>query len=306
MASQANIASTDPDLRASVALMTNDPMRGQDLQVSWDTAREANRAIWDERAPQHEESYGAAAFAADPTANCVTQELDVLNRFLPGGSVNGLDVLHLQCHIGTDTLSLARAGARVTGLDFSPESLEVARRLARTAGIEARWVQSDALEARSALTGDFDVVFTGIGALIWLNDLDRWAAQVAGLLRPGGVFYIRDGHPMLYTMAEDALPLTVHNRYFANGTAQTWDDETSYHPGVRTKHKRTYEWPHAMSEIIGSLLRAGLRLELFEEGRVLPWRWAPFMEESPEGYVMPAELRDRVPLTYTLVARRSE
>lgn len=284
--------------------MDEQKYEGQDVAVSWEHARDANRAMWDERAPQHEIGYGAAAFAADPTQNWVRSDLDVLEPFLPGGSIKGLDVIHLQCHIGTDTLSLARAGARVTGLDFSGESLAVARRLTQASGLNARWVQADALEARAAVEDDFDVVFTGIGAITWLKDLTVWGRQVADLLRPGGVFYIRDGHPMLYAMDESTLPLTIRNRYFANGTAQTWDDEGSYVDGVATTRTRTYEWPHSMSEIITALLDTGLRLELFREDKVMPWRWGSFMQESPDGYVMPAELRDSVPLTFTGVATK--
>lgn len=171
-------------------------------------------------------------------------------------------------------------------------------RLARALGTGRR------TGARATVRGDFDVVSTGIGALTWLDDLTRWGRQVAGLLRPGGVLYIRDGHPMLYAMDESDLPLRVRNRYFANGTAQTWDDEGSYVAGVTTSRTRTYEWPHSMSEIITALLDAGLRLDLFREDKTLPWRWGSFMRVTPEGYVMPAELRDSVPLTYTLVASR--
>lgn len=277
---------------------------GEDVTISWQDAREANRAMWDERAPQHEIGYGAAAFAADPTQNSVLADLAVLEPFLPRNSIRGLDVIHLQCHIGTDTLSLARAGATVTGLDFSAESLAVARRITDASGLHADWVQADALEARAAVDGDFDVVFTGIGAITWLNDLTRWAQQIADLLRPGGVFYIRDGHPMLYAMDESDLPLRVRNRYFANGTAQTWDDDSSYIAGVTTTRTRTYEWPHSLSEIITALLDAGLRLDLFHEDKEMPWRWGTFMQPTPEGYVMPAELRDTVTLTFTLVASK--
>ncbi|WP_394276585.1 class I SAM-dependent methyltransferase [Luteococcus sp.] len=284
--------------------MNEDTYTGQDMAIDWAAARAANQVMWDERAPQHEVSYGAADFAADPTQNWVEKDLAVLEPFLPGHSIRGLDVIHLQCHIGTDTLSLARAGATVTGLDFSQESLAVARRLTHDSGLDAAWVQADALEARAAVDGDFDVVFTGVGALTWLNDLHQWARQVAALLRPGGTFYIRDGHPMLYAMDESRLPLQVRNRYFANGTAQTWDDDSSYVPGVTTTRTRTYEWPHSMSEIITALLDAGLRLDLFHEDKTLDWQWGTFMKPTPDGYVMPYELRDTVPLTYTLVATK--
>ncbi|WP_300081439.1 class I SAM-dependent methyltransferase [Propioniciclava sp.] len=275
---------------------------GNDVRIAWSAAREANRLNWDDRAPLHEEAYDAHRFAADPDASHVDHDLAVLGQHLPGGTIAGLDVLHLQCHIGTDTISLARRGARVTGIDFSPASLEVAARLAREASVEVTWVESDALAARSALRGDFDVVFTSVGALVWLSDLELWAEQIAALLRPGGVFYVRDGHPMLYALDESGEPLTVRNRYFANGAAQMWDDAGTYVGDGTTEHTRTYEWPHSLSEIIGSLLRAGLRLERFDEGQTLPWRWSPIMVPTDEGWVLPDHLRDKVPCEFTLVA----
>ncbi len=109
-----------------------------------------------------------------------------------------------------------------------PAALASARALADRLGVEATWVETDVLDARAAVTGDFDVVYTSIGTICWLDDLDRWAAQVAALLRPGGVFFIRDGHPALYALDEDADELVARHRYFADGTAQQWDDAGTY------------------------------------------------------------------------------
>lgn len=211
----------------------------------------------------------------------VSDDLPVLTAHLPQGSLRGLDVVHLQCHIGTDTISLARAGGRMTG------------------------VESDVLDARAAVTGDFDVAYTSIGTIGWLGDLERWAPQVAGLLRPGGILFIRDGHPMLYGLDDTAPDLRIRYRYFADGRAQTWDEDTTYVGDGRLTSTRTYEFPHPVSETIGAVLGAGLVLERYDEVRTLPWRFSDRMvEASPERYAWPEDERDLVPCTFTLVARK--
>ncbi|KTR04654.1 class I SAM-dependent methyltransferase [Curtobacterium luteum] len=276
------------------------------VNVDWDQARDTNRANWDDRVPIHEGAYDIDALS-DPAhrSGVVREDLPVLARWLPGGSLAGLDLCHLQCHIGTDTVSLAREGARVTGVDFSPAALDSARGLADRLGVEATWVETDVLDARAAVTGDFDVVYTSIGTICWLDDLDRWAAQVAALLRPGGVFFIRDGHPALYALDEDADELVARHRYFADGTAQQWDDAGTYVGDGTVANTRTYEWPHPLSEIVNALLAVGLRLRFLDEGRTLPWRFSARMEDTGDGnYVWPGADRDRVPATFTIVATK--
>ena len=188
-----------------------------------------NRASWDERVPAHLASpeYSVARFYADP-------------RFLSGvvrfdapllGSVTGLRGMHLQCHIGTDTVSLARLGASMTGVDFSWPAIAAARELAAGTGADASFVQSDVYGAADAVgDGGFDFVYTGIGALCWLPDIRRWARVVAALLRPGGRLFIREGHPMLWTLAEpgdDGL-LVVRYPYFEQAEPQVWDEGGTY------------------------------------------------------------------------------
>jgi SAM-dependent methyltransferase len=276
-----------------------------DAAIGWDEARAANLANWNERVALHEQAYGLEAYD-DPghLSEVVRHDLAALARFVPGGSVRGLEVCHLQCHIGTDTLSLARAGATVTGVDFSAEALAAAGRLARRLGLDATWVLSDALDARAAVDGDFDLVYTSIGAICWLDDLDRWAAQIAGLLRPGGLFYIRDGHPALYALDEHAEDLRIRYRYFPNGRAQQWDEETTYVGEGTLSASRTYEWPHPLSEIVNAVIGAGLQLVRLDEDTTLPWRFSDRMVEVEGGFAWPESERDRVPCTFTVIARR--
>jgi len=280
-------------------------VNGNNVEIDWEAARAANLQNWDDRVPLHEAAYGLEAFD-DPhhLSDVVSDDLPVLERFATGESLSGLDLCHLQCHIGTDTVSLARAGARVTGVDFSEPALRAAAALAARTGVSATWIHTDVLEARDAVSGDFDVVYTSIGTICWLQDLDRWAAQIVALLRPGGTFFIRDGHPALLAVDEGAETLTTRYPYFGDGRAQRWDDGSTYAGDGTVAHTQTYEWPHPLSEILGALLRAGLRIVHFDEGRTLPWQFSPRMVEVPRGYAWPEGERDLIPCTFTIVARK--
>ncbi len=263
-----------------------------------------NRANWDERAPAHAASpdYGLARFVADP------DHLSSVVRFDAAllGDLRGVTGLHLQCHIGTDTLSLARLGARMTGLDLSPASLEEARRLAARTGTEIEYVEADVYAAPSVLEGrSFDLVYTGVGALCWLPDIARWADVVAGLLAPGGRLFLREGHPMLWALDETAPgALTVGHPYFE--TPEGIDEEE---PGtyVETEqeftHNRTVSWNHGLGEVVTALLERGLVLTALVEHRSVPWDALPGrMERGADEEYRLVEHPERVPLTYTLEA----
>ncbi|HUG86984.1 MAG TPA: methyltransferase, partial [Euzebya sp.] len=192
-----------------------------------------NLRNWESRVPLHQQGYDLQAHRDDPA-----HLTDVVRFDLPLlGDIADLDVVHLQCHIGTDTLSLHRLGARVTGLDFSPAALEVARQLASDCGAAIEYVQAELYSAVDALgPRRFDVVYTGIGALCWLPDVAGWARIVAGLLRPGGRLFIREGHPMLWSLddpREDGL-VVVAFPYFEVPGGTAFREETSYvqHEGV--------------------------------------------------------------------------
>ncbi|WP_163511287.1 class I SAM-dependent methyltransferase [Fodinicola acaciae] len=264
-----------------------------------------NQASWDERAPVHATSrdYHVEAYKTDPKllSQVVTFDLPRL------GSVEGLRGVHLQCHIGTDTVSLSRLGAKMTGLDFSAASLAEARALVRDSGDDVDFVQGNVYDAVELLgEGQFDLVFTGIGALCWIPDIRRWAGVVAALLRPGGRLFIREGHPMLWSLddpREDGL-LAVEFPYFERKEATVWTEGGTY---VETDHvfanNTTHEWNHGLGEIVTALLANGLRLTMLEEHESAPWDPLPGMSERlPDGEFRLADRPWRLPQTYTLQA----
>ncbi|MEU8661122.1 class I SAM-dependent methyltransferase [Actinoplanes philippinensis] len=267
---------------------------------------EINRALWDERAAPHAASpgYRVQNFVDDPEYIS-----DVVRFDLPRlGDVAGLRGVHLQCHIGTDTISLSRLGARMTGLDFSGDSLAQARDIAARAGADVPFVQSDVYAARSVLDGDFDLVFTGIGAIGWLPDIKRWAQTVASLLAPGGRLFIREGHPVLWALdyyRTDGL-LSITEPYFEQKEPQIWDEAGTY---VETEHQFqhsvTHEWNHGLGEIVTAVLEAGLVLTGLEEHQSVPWEALPGrMRKLDSKEWQLAEKPERLPHTYTLQARK--
>jgi SAM-dependent methyltransferase len=274
-----------------------DPSSGEYLDV--------NRANWNSRVPHHVAGYPLDSFRSDPTYLS-----DVVRFDLPRlGDIAGLDVVHLQCHIGTDTVSLARLGARMTGLDFSAPALEQGRRLAAAAGLDVEFVESDLYGAPEALgTACFDLVYTGIGALCWLPDVRRWAEVVASLLRPGGRLFIREGHPVLWSIADprpDGL-LVLEFPYFEQKEPLVWDGGGTYvETDVEFTNNTTHEWNHGLGEIVGAVLAAGLELFALEEHDTVPWNALPGqMHDTGRGEFQLTDRPERLPHTYTLQARK--
>lgn len=293
---------------------TTDAEHSDGHRVSHDEAAAVNRANWDDRVPIHARHYESLRILPqDPTAltDVVRRDLPVLGQLLGAGvddptPLAGRSLVHLQCHIGTDTISLAHAGASVIGLDFSAPALEVASGLSDACGIDARWVHSDVMDAAAAIDSRVDVVYTSIGTICWFRDLERWAAQIAALLVPGGLLYFRDAHPAMLALDDaDADALRLAYRYFPNGTALEWIDDTTYaSAGERVAHPRTLEWPHSVAEIVTALLGAGLRIVALDEGTVLEWDAHPRMVAVDGGYELPERERLLVPASLTIAAVR--
>lgn len=266
---------------------------------------EVNLANWNSRVAHHEHASGLEQFRTDPAhlSNAVRFDLARL------GSIDGLDVVHLQCHIGTDTLSLSRLGARsVTGLDFSAPALAVAAQLAADCDAPIEYVESELYGAVDALgAGRFDVVYTGLGALCWLPDIHRWAQVVAALLRPGGRLFIREGHPMLWTLADprpDGL-LVVEFPYFetegvhfSEPVSYVAHDEPLGSPDI-------VHFNHGLGEVITALMNSGMALTAIEEHNTVPWNpLDDAMEAVGGGEYRLRSAPDRLAVTYTLQAAK--
>jgi SAM-dependent methyltransferase len=270
--------------------------------------QDINRANWDERVQAHVTSpdYQVERFVSEPGFLSGVVRYDQPRL----GSVAGLRGVHLQCHIGTDTISLARLGADMTGVDFSPPALAAARSLAARAGAGVTFVESDVYSAPSALgPGGFDLVYTGIGALCWLPSVAQWAQVVAALLRPGGRLFIREGHPMLWALddmrADDLL--AVEYPYFERPEPLVFSADGTY---VQTStvfvNTVTHQWNHGLGEIVSSLLAAGLSVTGLEEHDSVPWEAMPGkMTPVDHGDYREWRLTDRpwrLPHSYTLQA----
>lgn len=265
-----------------------------------------NLAAWDERAPAHAraDGYKVRSFHEDPAylSDVVSFDIPLL------GDVSGLEGVHLQCHIGTDTVSLSRRGAHMTGLDFSGESIAQARALAQETGADIDFVQSDVYAAVGALGRErFDFVFTGVGALCWLPDVRRWAQVVHDLLRPGGFLFIREGHPMLWAMDESVDDeLVAGYPYFEVPAPVTDEHDGSYLPVDTTfRADVSHSWNHGIGETVMALIDTGMVLDLLVEHDSCPWEALPGkMAEGDDGEWRLLEHPERLPLTYTLKAHR--
>lgn len=266
-----------------------------------DRYRKTNRALWDEWTPIHERSafYDVDSFRQGKTTLHPTELEEV-------GDVTGKSLLHLQCHFGLDTLSWARQGARVTGVDFSRAAIERARALSDELGIPARFVHSAIEDLADQIGERFDVVFTSYGTITWLQDLHGWGQLIQRHLEPGGLFYIVDTHPFADVFDErpDVGSFEVEYDYFG-GEAIEWPVEGSYADrSARVKQRACYVWQHTLGDVVDALLRAGLTLEFLHEFRHCVFQKFPFMTRDEQGlWRLPAEY-DRIPLLFSIRARK--
>jgi SAM-dependent methyltransferase len=274
--------------------------------VSLRSRTEVNRAWWDERVPIHVGSafYDLDGFRAGGSS---LRPFEVEEA----GDIAGTRLVHLQCHFGLDTLSWARAGASVVGLDFSPPAIGAATSLASETGLDARFVCANVYDSLEALGGErFGIVYTGLGALNWLPDLARWSEIVAELLEPDGFLYLTEFHPFTWVFADETLEIEYD--YFHSPEGESFDDgeQGSYADMTApTRSNATREWAHTISDVVMALLDAGLRLELLHEHDYTLFPRFEHLELDTETlgagviYRQPAGT-PRLPLMYSLRARR--
>ena len=264
-----------------------------------------NRLNWDDRAAIHLKDE-AGGYRIDAFLSGEDNLHDIEHAEI--GDVRGLRIAHLQCHIGIDTLCLARRGAACVGLDFSPKAIAAARLLQQKTGLNARFVEGNVYDARQLIDGMFDMVYVTWGAIGWLPDIGRWAGVVASLLKPGGRLYLLEGHPAFMQVDETADHLRIGFDW-RNPPDQplTTCEETSY-TGDTTKiaHAVTHEWLHPLSNVVNAVIDAGLTITRLNEHERLAWAFAPWMlpvEGRRRMWVLP-EGMPKMPVAYSLQAAK--
>lgn len=263
--------------------------------------KNANRDLWNEITPVHARSafYDLEGFKRGRSS---LRQLEIEEL----GDVAGKSLLHLQCHFGMDTLSWARLGASVTGIDFSDVAIHLAESLAQELRLDARFVCSNVYDLPENLSGQFDIVYTGIGAICWLPDLQRWAEIIAQFLKPGGTFYLYEGHPVTAMFENERGTTTYHVAYpyFQGKEPQRFEPEGDYaEPGFIGSYT-SYEWIHSLSTIINALTRVGLRIEFLNEFAHCDWPFFSFMQQGEDGLWRLPEGYIQLPMMFSLKATK--
>jgi len=264
---------------------------------------EANLKLWNELVDIHAKSkfYGLDDFKAGKSSLLPTEVEEL-------GDVNGKTMLHLQCHFGMDSLSWARKGAIVTGIDFSDKAIIKARELSKEVGVPATFIQSNVYDVLKVIKDKFDIVFTSYGTIYWLDDLLGWAKVIYHCLKSGGMFYFIDGHPFSHVIDENTTDmLKIRNAYFNDGNPFVWEEDGDYtdeDPNNPTilENKLEYGWGHTISEIINSLIEAGLNIEFIHEFPFSFHGFHPDVKKDEDGLWRFQTLKPEMPLTLAIKA----
>ncbi len=239
---------------------------------------QTNKARWDESAKIHKDSefYDVKGFLAGDI------KLDEIER---GGfpDVVGKKLLHLQCHFGLSTLSWARLGAKVTGVDFSTEAIKIAGELAEKAKLDARFVESDIYKLRENLDDKFDCVFTSYGVKAWLRDTFEWARIITHFLKPGGRFFMAEFHPFAHIFDDESDKIQIRYSYFNDGKPMRFESDYTYASGKKMENTTAFEWTHHLGEILGALCEAGLHITHFKEYNHTCYQAYPYAKEVEPG-----------------------
>lgn len=260
---------------------------------------QSNQHLWNEWTTLHEQSplYKVEEFKAGASTLRPIERAELTD-------VAGKTLLHLQCHFGLDTLSWAREGAIVTGVDLSDRSIELARALSAELSLPATFVCANLLDLPNALAGQYDIVFTSYGVLNWMRDLNSWAGVVAHFLQPGGIFYIVEFHPFSRVFDSDSPDLTVANAYFFSEEPFRFEMQGSYAAeGSAPVHG--YNWNHSLGEVVNALSGAGLRIEFLNEFPFTLRERIAGMVQGEDGLWRLTRQHGMVPLLFSLQARKA-
>jgi 2-polyprenyl-3-methyl-5-hydroxy-6-metoxy-1,4-benzoquinol methylase len=257
---------------------------------------EANKELWNQRTDVHFTSdfYDVPTFIEGK--NSLKEiELELL------GDVNGKSILHLQCHFGQDTLSLARMGAKVTGIDLSDKSITKANELAKQLNLDAEFICSDIFELKKNLQRQFDIIFTSYGTIGWLPELKTWAKIISHYLKPGGEFIIAEFHPVMWMFDNDFKYLQYS--YFNKETIIE-EEEGTYADTSSPIKTTSYYWNHSLSDVINPLITESLEIEVFNEFDYSPYNCVRNMVQIAEGKYQLTGMEGKIPMVFALKARK--
>lgn len=268
---------------------------------------EANKELWNQRTNIHKDSafYDLPSFLA---GNSTLKEIELKEL----GDINGKKILHLQCHFGMDTLSLARMGAKVVGVDLSNMAIEEAKRLNNDLGLDAEFICCNVYDLHPQiiestkvspfgrdLEGTFDIVITSYGVIGWLPDLDKWAQIIRQYLKPAGFFYMAEFHPVVWMLDEDFEKVKY---YYHNQELIEIDAQGTYtNPSVNIQGKE-YSWNHSLSEVLNALINHGLKMDFFNEHPYSPYPCFRNLVQGEDGNWRVKGLEDKIPMVYSLKA----
>lgn len=258
-----------------------------------------NQAFWDEIAPIHYKSYDIKKLKQGKSLIDEIQKKEI-------GSIKDKSLLHLQCHIGTDSLSWALEGAQVTGVDFSRESIKIANELKRALGLKTRFIKSNIYDLPDTLKEKFNIVYTSQGVLTWLKDIKEWGKIISHYLKPDGIFYMMETHPLFYIFDDDKREeLKIKYPYFPGKGPTFWNDDTPDYSNEKYIPKNpTYDWTWPLGEIVTSLIEAGLKIEFLHEYDRLFYKGLSDMVKDEEGWWYFPKYKGMLPLTFTLRVKK--
>lgn len=255
---------------------------------------EANKELWNQRTIIHRDSefYNLAGFKAGETVLTPIELAEV-------GDVNGKKLLHLQCHFGMDSLDWARRGAHVTGVDLSDIAIKEARSLNKELGLSAEFVCCNVLDTADYIKQEFDIVFTSYGTIGWLPDLKPWANMISRMLKPGGLFYIAEFHPVIWMFDDDF----THIQYaYENREVIVTENQGTYTDRNADIRGKEYSWNHSISEVLNALIGGGLAIASFNEFMYSPYPCFQQVVEIEKGKWHIKGMEGKLPMVYTIRA----
>jgi 2-polyprenyl-3-methyl-5-hydroxy-6-metoxy-1,4-benzoquinol methylase len=253
---------------------------------------EANKEAWNKRTGVHKDSafYDIETFKSGKTSLKPIEQKEL-------GEVSGKSLLHFQCHFGLDSLSWAREGADVTGIDFSEDAIEYARQLSEELNIPADFICCNIYDLPQHLSKTFDIVFTSYGVLGWLPDLDKWAKTIAHFVKPGGIFYLIEFHPVVWMMDEHFEKIKC---YYHNAETISEIQTGTYADKDATIEYEEHSWNHSLSEVVNALIKNGLQIQFLNEFSFSCYKCFDRLIEGEDGYWRVKGLENKIPMMYSI------